>query len=69
MKLGKSPGDDGLPVEFYRCFWNTLKIPLINSYKHSFVEGILSQSQRRAILTLIYKKVIKNNLKIIDQLV
>jgi hypothetical protein len=28
MKLNKSPGLDGLTVEFYRAFWGKLKIVL-----------------------------------------
>jgi hypothetical protein len=30
MSTGKSPGDDGLPVEFYRKFWVSLVNPLMN---------------------------------------
>ena len=56
MNKGKSPGDDGLPVEFYLTFWKNLKIPLINAYNYSFEKGYLSDSQRRAIITLVYKK-------------
>lgn len=63
IKLGKSPGDDGLPVEFYRTFWDILKQPLIECYKHSYEVGQLSESQKRAIITLIYKKGDKKLLK------
>lgn len=63
MKLGKAPGDDGIPVEFYRAFWNVIKKPLIESYIYSFHEGKLSPSQSRAILTLIFKKGNKKHLK------
>ena len=30
MKLNKSPGSDGLPVEFYKSFWTDIKIPLLD---------------------------------------
>ena len=33
MKKGKSPGSDGLSVEFYVHFWDILNIPLFNMYK------------------------------------
>ena len=33
MKTGKFPGIDGLTVEFYRTFWNTLKYDLIDVIK------------------------------------
>jgi hypothetical protein len=32
MKLNKSPGLDGLSVEFYRTFWDKLKYFLIKTY-------------------------------------
>ena len=35
MQLNKSPGEDGLPIEFYRAFWNEIKTYLFNSYKYS----------------------------------
>ena len=63
MNIGKSPGDDGLPVEFYRTFWDHIKKPLIACYKCSFEQGLLSQSQTRAVITLIHKKGSKKLLK------
>lgn len=33
MNTGKSPGIDGLPVEFYSCFWNIIEAPLMEMYK------------------------------------
>ena len=63
MKLGKTPGDDGLPVEFYRTLWEIIKDPLIKSYRHSYSTGHLSTSQSRAIITLIHKKGSKKKLK------
>jgi hypothetical protein len=38
MKLNKSPGLDGLSVEFYRTFWDKLKYFLIKTYNKSYVE-------------------------------
>ena len=52
----KSPGTDGLTKEFYVYFWESLKTPLINSFKHSLNTGLLSIDQRKGIITLIPKK-------------
>ena len=35
MKNNKSPGPDGLTVEFYKAFWNDLKDPLLKVYNNS----------------------------------
>ncbi len=52
----KSPGEDGLPSEFYKVFWNDIKIHLVSCYKLAFEMGKLGISQRRGIICLIPKK-------------
>ena len=56
MKLNKSPGLDGLTVEFYRAFWGKLKIVLTDIYNKSYNEALMSYSQRSSILSLLFKK-------------
>ena len=56
MKNGKSPGNDGFPVEFYKVFWPDIKDYLLNSLNSAFQTGILSISQRQGILSLKPKK-------------
>ena len=56
MWSGKSPGADGLPVEFYRRFWGLLGVDLVDSLNYSFMHGSLSNSQCRGIIRLLYKK-------------
>ena len=56
MSSGKSPGADGLPVEFYRRFWGLLDADLVASLNYSFKHGSLSDSQRQGIIRLLYKK-------------
>ena len=56
MKKNKSPGSDGIPVEFYIHFWADIKNLVIDSFNESFYEGSLSESQNLAILSLIFKK-------------
>ena len=56
MQSGKSPGADGLPVEFYRRFWGLLGQDLVEILNYSFTHGSLSDSQRLGIIRLLYKK-------------
>ena len=51
----KTPGEDGLPSEFYKMFWQDIKLCLLESYKHSYQTGNLSITQKRGILCLIPK--------------
>ena len=52
----KSPGNDGLTVEFYTAFWESLGELLVDSFNCSYDRGELSNSQKQAIITLIDKK-------------
>ena len=56
MKLNKSPGSDGIPVEFYITFWENIKQMLLESINSSYHNGELSPSQKMGILSLIFKK-------------
>jgi len=56
MKTGKSPGNDGLTVAFYRCFWTKIKRPLLQSFEAGFAKGELSSSQKQSVIRLIRKK-------------
>ena len=63
MKNNKSPGQDGLTVEFYKLFWHDIKEIFYASLLQSIDDGMLSFSQRSAVISLIYKKGEKENLK------
>ncbi|MCW4346095.1 MAG: reverse transcriptase domain-containing protein, partial [Candidatus Thiodiazotropha endolucinida] len=54
-KNQKSPGSDGLTVEFYKIFWNTIKNFYINSMNFSYGTGQLTDLQKQSIITLIPK--------------
>ena len=56
MSNGKSPGEDGFTVEFYRCFFELLGQDLLNSFNAAYEDCELSVSQRRGIITLIPKE-------------
>ena len=46
IKINKTPGHDGLPIEFYRIFWDQIKKPLLESFKYAFLNNDLSFSHR-----------------------
>ena len=56
MKNQKSPGSDGIRVEFYTPFWNDVKEFYINFINHSFHTGSLTDLQKQSIITLIPKQ-------------
>ena len=52
MKNNKPPGVNGLPVEFYKIFWNDIHDILLDSYNHSNGVGYLSISQQHGVISL-----------------
>ena len=55
MNNNKTPGEDGIPVDFYKVFWGKLRIPFYNMMLQCYNEGILHESARQGILNLIPK--------------
>ena len=55
MKNNKTPGTDGLPCEFYKIFWNDLKVFLLKSYNEAFENVKLSIYQTQGIITCLPK--------------
>ncbi|CAM2099955.1 unnamed protein product [Caretta caretta] len=56
MPTNKSPGMDGLTIEFYCVFWDVLGPDLVIVWAESLQSGVLPLSCRRAMLTLFPKK-------------
>ncbi|KAI8478588.1 hypothetical protein Bbelb_436860 [Branchiostoma belcheri] len=56
MENGKSPGSDGLPKEFYVQFWEVLGPDLLAVLNEGLGDGLLSESQREGIISLLDKK-------------
>ena len=63
FKKGKSPGIDGLPVEFYDKFWDILVHELLTVFKEFDRHDRLPDSFRTGIVTLLHKKDDKTDLK------
>lgn len=55
MKNNKTPGNDGLTVEFYKCFWKHIGTIVVDSFNFSYEYGQLSSSQRQAVIVLLDK--------------
>ena len=55
MKMNKSPGPDGLTVEFYQKFWGKVGPILVKVYNECYRAGSLGSTQSEAIITLIHK--------------
>ena len=52
----KTPGNDGIPIEFYRKFWHLISEPFTKCGNECFEKGKMSRSQKQAVITLIEKK-------------
>ena len=57
MRNNKLLGLKRIPTEYYKNFWPNIGQILIHSFNESLDELTLSDSQRCAILSLIFKKV------------
>ncbi len=56
MESGKTPGMDGLPVDFLKTFWSEIGVDLLEVLNDSLLKGGLPLSCRRAVVTLLPKK-------------
>ena len=56
FQKGKTPGNDGLTVEFYKQFWQVFGKTLVDSLNTGYAKGELSNSQKQGVITLILKK-------------
>ena len=57
MQSNKSLGNYGLTKELYETFWTDLKEIFVDSVSEAKEKGILSTSQRQAIIKLIEKRI------------
>ena len=55
MKSNKSPGIDGITVQFVKVFWRQLKYFIINAINCGFSKGCLTTSLRQCIITCLPK--------------
>ena len=55
FQKNKTPGIDGLTVEFYLLFWPIVGKHLIDCFNYAHEHGELSNSQKQAVITLLEK--------------
>ena len=65
FQKNKTPGNDGLTIEFYEAFWSFIGRYLIDCINYSYEFGELSNSQKQAIITLKKRKGQKINKKLV----
>ena len=63
MENNKSPGIDGLTTNFYKHFWPILGPDITQVFNYCFQHGLLTRTQRRGIISLIFKKATVLNYK------
>ena len=51
LSNNKTPGNDGLTIEFYNFFWPELGTLLVDSLNYAYFYGELSISQKQAVIT------------------
>ena len=53
MKNNNSPGSGGITTEFYKLFWNYIKMFYVKSLNYSFDKGDLTTLQKQGIIFLL----------------
>ena len=61
--MNKSPGLDGISVEFYKMFWPELGDLIVESFNEAYQSKLLSASRNESILSFIFKKGNSLNIK------
>ena len=52
----RTPGPDGLSIEFYLTFWSRLGPLLVDTFNESLTEGVLCDSMKASVTRLVHKK-------------
>ena len=63
MKNFKSPGEDGICIEFYKEFWDDIKLEFVQMVDYIQTHNKLCQSQYKGVITLLYKQGERNEIK------
>ncbi|KAJ1126756.1 hypothetical protein NDU88_005162 [Pleurodeles waltl] len=55
FKSGKTPGSDGLPLEFYTSLWDLVGLDLLELYEEMEQEGVMPHKVREGMIALLSK--------------
>jgi len=55
FQSNKTPGNNGIPAEFYRKFWPLISESFIGCANECFEKGEMSRSQKQAVIALLEK--------------
>ena len=56
MAKGKAPNHDGLPIEFFQCFWNTIGGDYRKMLQKGMEEGAFQEGVTKGLISLIPKE-------------
>jgi hypothetical protein len=63
MKTNSGPNPDGLPIKFYKCFWNQVREPVMEMFNKFYVGGQNLSILNYGLISLIPKLKVANNIK------
>ena len=63
MQKNKTPVSDGISVEFYQVFWPQVKTLVVEALNECYSTGIMSDTQKKGLITLLFKKGDAHDLK------
>ena len=63
MNLGRTPGIDGIPIEFYILAWDIIKLEFTEVIKGFLASHTISKSQSTGIISMVHKGEEKHSLK------
>lgn len=55
FKNNKTPGNDGLPIEFYLKFWPIFGHQVVDAFNSGYMRGKMTTSQKQAVITVLDK--------------
>ena len=55
MENNKSPGNDGVSMDFNECFWNEIKKLFLASIHNAFLNQESSNSQKQEVIKMLGK--------------
>ena len=63
MQKNKTPGSDGISIEFFQVFWPQVKTLVVEALNECYSTGVMSDTQKKGLITLLFKKGDAHDLK------